>query len=149
MKVIEKHFHEGWTRNGLYNTGGFGQRRPRAALKGDDIALQGLPPSGGWARGAWETRIALAGLLVVLVLAKLAGMQSLLGASDWVRDQECFLREGLQLSWKRMPCANTYSYALARLDRKPREYSPGGLVRAQRGRKSVRTGTESSSGTPK
>src|SRR5205823_3732847 len=24
--------------------------------------------------------------------------------------------EGLQLPWKRMPCANTYSYALARLD---------------------------------
>src|SRR5579859_7270577 len=68
----------------------------------------------GWeARGK---RYELAGLLVVLVLAKLAGMQSLLGASDWVRDQEALLREGLQLSWKRMPCANTYSYALARLD---------------------------------
>src|SRR2546421_12806712 len=63
-----------------------------------------------------ETRIALASLLVLLVLAKLAGMQSLLGASDWVRDQEAFLREGLQLSWKHMPCANTYSYALERLD---------------------------------
>ncbi len=61
-------------------------------------------------------RYDLAGLLVVLVLAKLAGMQSLLGASDWIRDQETFLREGLQLSWKRMPCANTYSYALGRLD---------------------------------
>ncbi len=61
-------------------------------------------------------RYELADLLVVLVLAKLAGMQSLLGASDWIRDQEALLREGLQLSWKRMPCANTYSYALARLD---------------------------------
>jgi hypothetical protein len=58
----------------------------------------------------------LAGLLVVLVLAKLAGMQSLKGASDWVRDQEALLREGLHLPWKRMPCANTSSYALARLD---------------------------------
>ncbi len=67
-------------------------------------------------REARGKRYEVAGLLVVLVLAKLAGMQSLLGASDWVRDQECFLREGLQLSWKRMPCANTYSYALARLD---------------------------------
>jgi len=67
-------------------------------------------------RAARGKRYELAGLLVVLVLAKLAGMQSLLGASDWVRDQACFLREGLQLSWKRMPCANTYSYALARLD---------------------------------
>src|SRR5437588_7296484 len=67
-------------------------------------------------REARGKRYELAGLLVVLVLAKLAGMQSLLGASDWVRDQERFLREGLQLSWQRMPCANTYSYALARLD---------------------------------
>ena len=58
----------------------------------------------------------LAGLLVVLVLAKLAGMQSLLAASDWVQEQEALLRERLHLSWKRMPCANTYSYALARLD---------------------------------
>src|SRR3989442_11328908 len=33
-----------------------------------------------------------------------------------LEDQEAFLRERLQLSWKRMPCANTYSYALARLD---------------------------------
>jgi hypothetical protein len=53
---------------------------------------------------------------VLVVLAKLAGMQSLSGASDWIRDQEALRREGLQLSWKRMPCANTYSYALARLD---------------------------------
>jgi hypothetical protein len=68
---------------------------------------------GRCARGK---RYDLAGLLVVLVLAKLAGMQSLLGASDWIQDQEALLREGLQLSWKRMPCANTYSYALARLD---------------------------------
>ena len=67
-------------------------------------------------RAARGKRYELAGLLIVLVLAKLAGMQSLLGASDWVRDQECFLRQGLQLCWKRMPCANTYSYALARLD---------------------------------
>src|SRR5436853_4257919 len=73
----------------------------------------------------------LAGLLVVLVLAKLAGMKSVLGASDWVKDQETLLREGLQLSWKHMPCANTYSYALARLDRKPGEYHSGGLVRTQ------------------
>src|SRR5437588_11845161 len=68
---------------------------------------------GRCARGK---RYDLAGLLVVLVLAKLAGMQSLVGASDWAQDQEPLLREGLHLPWKRMPCANTYSYALARLD---------------------------------
>ncbi len=67
-------------------------------------------------RKARGKRYDVAGLLVVLVLAKLAGMQSLLGASDWIADQEHLLRQGLQLSWKRMPCANTYSYALARLD---------------------------------
>jgi predicted transposase YbfD/YdcC len=67
-------------------------------------------------RKARGKRYDLAGLLVVLVLAKLAGMQSVLGASDWIQDQEALLRAGLQLSWKRMPCANTYSYALARLD---------------------------------
>ncbi len=55
-------------------------------------------------------------MLVVLVLAKLAGMQSLQGASDWIADQEALLCEGLQLSWKRMPCATTYRYVLARLD---------------------------------
>ncbi len=38
------------------------------------------------------------------------------GKVDWARDQEKLLREGLQLTWTRMPCANTYSYALARLD---------------------------------
>ena len=40
----------------------------------------------------------------------------MLGASDWIADQQARLCEGLQLSWKRMPCANTYSYVLARLD---------------------------------
>src|SRR5437588_7204535 len=67
-------------------------------------------------RKARGKRYDVAGLLVVLLLAKLTGMQSLVGASDWVQDQEAFLREGLQLPWKRMPCAHTYSYALARLD---------------------------------
>ncbi|WP_151758474.1 transposase family protein [Dictyobacter vulcani] len=54
--------------------------------------------------------------LIVLILAKLAGMKSLLGASDWARDQGERLREQLNVKWKRMPCANTYKYALARLE---------------------------------
>jgi hypothetical protein len=61
-------------------------------------------------------RYEVAGLLVVLVLAKMAGMKSVLGASEWIADQKALLCEGLELSWKRMPCANTYSYALARLE---------------------------------
>jgi predicted transposase YbfD/YdcC len=67
-------------------------------------------------RAARGKHYELAGLLMVLLMAKLAGMKSLLGASDWVRDQEKRLRECLELSWKRMPCANTYKYALSRLD---------------------------------
>jgi hypothetical protein len=67
-------------------------------------------------REARGKRYELAGLLVVLILAKLAGMRNLLAASDWIADQEALVREGLQLTWKRMPCATTYSYALARLD---------------------------------
>ncbi len=67
-------------------------------------------------RAARGKQYELAALLVLLVLAKLAGMKSLLGASDWIQDQAEWLREHLQLSWKRVPCANTYKYALARLD---------------------------------
>jgi len=67
-------------------------------------------------REARGKRYEMAGLLMVLLLAKLAGMKSVLGASDWIKDQAAFLCEKLQLPWKRMPCANTYSYALARLD---------------------------------
>jgi predicted transposase YbfD/YdcC len=66
-------------------------------------------------RAARGKRYDLAGLLLVLVLAKMAGMRSLLGASEWIKHHEELLREELHLSWKGMPCANTYSYALARL----------------------------------
>jgi DDE_Tnp_1-associated len=58
-------------------------------------------------RAARGKQYDLAGLLMALILAKLAGMKSLLGASDWVRDQEERLRERLKLSWKHMPYANT------------------------------------------
>ena len=55
-------------------------------------------------RRARGKRYDLAGLVVILVLAKLAGMQRLLGASQWVQDQQAFLRARLRLSWKHMPC---------------------------------------------
>lgn len=67
-------------------------------------------------RRARGKRYEVAGVLVVLVVAKLAGMTSVLGASDWMKDQAAQLCAGLHLSWKWMPCANTYSYVLARLD---------------------------------
>ncbi len=67
-------------------------------------------------RAARGKQYELAGLLIVLVLAKLAGMKSLLGASEWARDQQKRLCQQLKLCWKQMPCANTYKYALARLE---------------------------------
>ncbi len=73
---------------------------------------------GRCARGK---RYELAGVLVVLVLAKLAGMQSLQGASDWIADQEALLCEGLQLSWKRML-----------VKRSIRPWPPGACARRQK-----------------
>src|SRR5207253_4688358 len=94
-------------------------------------------------RKARGKRYDVAGLLVVLVLAKLVGMQSLLGASDWVRDQEKLLREGLQLTWTRMPCANTYSYAASASGQPTGQCRIGRLVGASRGPKPLWRGTES------
>ena len=91
----------------------------------------------------------LAGLLVVLVLAKLAGMKSVLGASDWAKDQQALLRQRLQLSWKHMPCANTYSYALARLDSQQVNTTLAAWFVRKAGRKPVRGGTEPINGTAK
>lgn len=58
----------------------------------------------------------LAALLVLLLTAKLAGETSLLGASEWVRLRADELRDSLHVGWKHMPCANTYRYALERLN---------------------------------
>src|SRR5215469_7587214 len=80
-------------------------------------------------------RYDVAGLLVVLVLAKLAGMTSVLGASEWIADQEELLREGLGLTWNRMPCANTYSYATSSSGQSSSQCSSGSVVGAKRGRK--------------
>ena len=48
-------------------------------------------------------------LLVLILLAKLAGEKSMLGVSEWVRYRKEWLKE--KLSWKReeFPCANTYT----------------------------------------
>lgn len=65
------------------------------------------------------TTLSLPGVVVVLVVAKLAGITSVLGASEWAKDQEALLRQQVQLRWKAMPCANPDSSALARLDSQP------------------------------
>lgn len=67
-------------------------------------------------RKARGKRYDLAGILLVLIWAKLAGMNSVLAVSEWAKDQEASIRASVGLGWKRMPCANTYSYVLARLD---------------------------------
>lgn len=65
-------------------------------------------------RKARGKRYDLAGLLVILLAARMAGMKSILAVCEWAKDQEEEIRGALNLSWKRMPCANTYSQALAR-----------------------------------
>lgn len=67
-------------------------------------------------RAARGKRYDVGGILAVLLIAKLAGMKSVLGASEWIGHQEAMLREALALPWKRMPCPNTYRYVLASLD---------------------------------
>jgi predicted transposase YbfD/YdcC len=67
-------------------------------------------------RKARGKRYDLAGILLVVVWAKLAGMTSVLAVSEWAKDQEREILSSVDLGWKRMPCANTYSYVLERLD---------------------------------
>ena len=66
-------------------------------------------------RAARGKRYDLAALIVLLTLAKLAGESSLLGASEWIRLRGRRLCLMMHLSWKHLPCANTYRYALERL----------------------------------
>src|SRR5581483_2161138 len=74
----------------------------------------------------------LAGFVVLLFLAKLAGMKSLQGASDRVQDQQTRVRSERARKWKRMPCRNTYQYALERLDsQKANECLAGWLIRKE------------------
>lgn len=66
-------------------------------------------------RAARGKHYELAALLALLIVAKLAGEQSMLGASEWIRLRADELRDALHLRWKQMPCANTYRYSLERL----------------------------------
>jgi len=67
-------------------------------------------------RKARGKRYDLAGILLVLIWAKLAGMSSILAVSEWAKEQEAMICSSVGLGWKRVPCANTYSYVLQRLD---------------------------------
>jgi predicted transposase YbfD/YdcC len=59
-------------------------------------------------------RYEAATVLVILLLAKLAGESSLSGIAHWARLREAWLRETLGV--QRLPCANTYAYICAHLD---------------------------------
>lgn len=65
------------------------------------------------ARQARGKRYALPVLLLVIVLAKLAGEDRPSGIADWVRHRGAPLRAALGLSWRRMPHHNTVRRVLA------------------------------------
>jgi predicted transposase YbfD/YdcC len=58
-------------------------------------------------------RYEAATVLVILLLAKLAGESTLSGIAHWARLRESWLRQVLGLT--RLPCANTYHYVCAHL----------------------------------
>lgn len=59
-------------------------------------------------------RYEAAQVLVILLLAKLAGEQTISGAAHWARLRASWLQEVLGM--RRLPCANTYHYISAHLD---------------------------------
>jgi DDE_Tnp_1-associated len=58
-------------------------------------------------------RYSLAVILVLIVLAKLAGEDHPSGIADWLTHRKVALREALHLSWPRLPHQNTYRRILA------------------------------------
>lgn len=77
-------------------------------------ALQVLPDP----RRAQGRRYSLALILCLVVLAKLAGEQTMSGATEWVRHRGAVLAHRFGLDRESMPCQTTYSNVLARVDGK-------------------------------
>lgn len=61
-------------------------------------------------------RYPLALLLSLIVLAKLAGMDTMNGVVEWVRHRGAWLDALFGTSYRRWPCFSTYVYALGKLD---------------------------------
>jgi predicted transposase YbfD/YdcC len=59
-------------------------------------------------------RYEAATVLVLLILAKMAGERTLIGVADWVRHRRAWLQPLFQL--KQLPCANTYSNVCVHLE---------------------------------
>lgn len=64
-------------------------------------------------RGARGRRYELAPLLLLVVLAKLAGEDTPSGIADWAVARTAVLCQGLKLTWSRMPHHNTFRRVLA------------------------------------
>lgn len=77
-------------------------------------ALQGIADS----RREQGKRYKLALILCLLILAKLAGQQTLSGATEWIRHRATPLAEAFGLRRTSMPCQMTYCNVLARVDGK-------------------------------
>lgn len=58
-------------------------------------------------------RYGLAHLLLLIVLAKMAGEDRPSGIADWIKHRGQMLREAFRLSWSRMPHHNTYRRIVA------------------------------------
>lgn len=59
-------------------------------------------------------RYEAATVMVIVLLAKMAGEESVSGIAEWARLREEWLKAALRL--RRLPCANTYAYICAHLD---------------------------------
>lgn len=77
-------------------------------------ALQGLSDP----RRAQGKRYSLALIVCLVILAKLAGQQSLSGATQWIRHRGPSLAKRFGLSRERRPCQMTYCNVLAKIDGK-------------------------------
>jgi predicted transposase YbfD/YdcC len=75
-------------------------------------ALQALPDS----RRKQGRRYPLAVMLALVILAKLAGEQTMSGVTEWVRHRGPLLAQQLGLHRTKMPCQTTYSNVLAKVD---------------------------------
>jgi predicted transposase YbfD/YdcC len=76
-------------------------------------------------RAARGKRYEIVDLLVLIILAKLGGEDTLKGIAEWVQVRAEALKRLLGLSWERMPHATTYARLLARLNVKELEYLIG------------------------
>jgi hypothetical protein len=77
-------------------------------------ALQKLPDPRRRPRKRYE----LALILCLIVLAKLAGQQTLSGATEWIRHRAASLAQSFGLRRTTMPCQMTYCNVLARVEAK-------------------------------